>query len=382
MPKIPKKKQSEPVDLSDLDHMVNAAGAREPLWRGPESDHEQGGITFSLLVKWLNCRERFRLLVVEGLRREDDFNHRIEYGQMWHLCEETFARGGDIEVPLLKHCQALCQLYPTQQEQIELYYQVCKIQFPVYLNYWSKHPDVVSRYNYFSEEMFNEPYTLPSGRTVRLRGKWDSVDLIGRGNTARIYLQENKTKGDINPEQMQRQLMWDLQTMIYVVALTEYQKRYGQYRTGIEILSQDPIGGVRYNVVRRPLSGGRHTIRQKQKETRADYLARLRECIEGEPDYFFMRWKVEISRRDIERFRRQCLDPILKQLVGWWDWISQCQRLGQDPFTAGNGCHTRHPYGVYSVLNEGGSTEYDHHLDSGTMMGLERSTDLFPELKE
>jgi hypothetical protein len=178
VPKVPPRK-TEPVDLSEFDHVVNQAGAREPLWKGPESDHEQGGITFSLLSRFLNCRERFRLLVVEGLRSRDRFNHRLSYGDLWHLAEETFATGGDVDAALYAHAQGLARRYPNDQEHINLYYQVCKVQFPIYLNYWARQPDTVSRTNLLSEVAFSVPYTLPSGRVVRLRGKWDSVDLIG-----------------------------------------------------------------------------------------------------------------------------------------------------------------------------------------------------------
>ncbi len=59
-----------------------------PLWKGPEVD----GITFSLLSRFIACPERFRILVTEGLQPHDEFNHRIEYGNMWHTCEEAALR--------------------------------------------------------------------------------------------------------------------------------------------------------------------------------------------------------------------------------------------------------------------------------------------------
>src|SRR4051794_6290554 len=62
-------------------------GGGGPLWKGPEED----GITFSLLSQFLVCRERFRVRVIEGLSAGGGFNHRIEYGSMWHTCEEALA---------------------------------------------------------------------------------------------------------------------------------------------------------------------------------------------------------------------------------------------------------------------------------------------------
>ena len=122
---------------------------KEPLWKGPEED----GVTQSMLGRFLCCRERFRLLVVEGLAEADGFNHRIEYGNMWHVCEEEFASSpGNVmkgssknqgwENQLRKYCQKLCAKYPLAQEQIDKWYNVCKLQFPIYVKYWGKHPDV------------------------------------------------------------------------------------------------------------------------------------------------------------------------------------------------------------------------------------------------
>ncbi len=43
-------------------HSTNILATREPVWKGPEVD----GVTQSLLSRYLTCKERFRLLVIEG----------------------------------------------------------------------------------------------------------------------------------------------------------------------------------------------------------------------------------------------------------------------------------------------------------------------------
>lgn len=153
-----------------------------PLWKGPEQD----GITFSMLTRFLSCRERFRLYAIEGLRPVEQFNHRIEYGQMWHVCEEAVARdplppdhmGSPWFQALMVYCKELCRKFPLSQDQVDHWYNVCKVQFPLYVDYWSQHPDVINRVPLLQEQVFDVPYKLPSGRIVRLRGKWDSVDLV------------------------------------------------------------------------------------------------------------------------------------------------------------------------------------------------------------
>lgn len=363
-----------------------------PLWRGPEKD----GITFSLLCRFLCCRERFRILVIEGLKPVDYFNHKVEYGNMWHVCEERFAKyGGDMNwrEGVSFYAKSLCRKYSLQQEQIDHWYNVCKIQFSSYISYWANHPDIINYAPLIQEQVFDVPYKLDDGRIVRLRGKWDSVDLVGRGKDAGIYLQENKTKADINETKMVRQLTFDLQTMIYLIAL---QRDYDSLTSNLKI-PDDPywndllgthssrmpkIHGVRYNVVRRPLSGGKGSIvrhkatKNQLEETKEHYYNRLSVIIRESPEDYFMRWKIEVSSDDIEKFRKTCLDPILAQLCDWW----QCISGGEVSPHSSRYQNYRHPFGVYNVLDEGGSSDLDEYLATGSEIGLRRVDNLFSEL--
>lgn len=385
---------------------------KAPLWSGPESTSPDGGITFSLLSRWLYDRERFRLYVMEGLAPKPAFNHRLFYGDCWHICEEALAREkqhfGEVvgttlqEDNLRDYAQKTCAKFPLKQQEIEHWYNVCRVQFPIYCEYWRNNPDVQERTPVLQEESFNVPYQLPSGRHVILRGKFDAVDVIGKGKESALYLQENKTKGDIEEEILRRQLEsgFDLQTMIYMTALTQ--------DTGIEPLEsvkqyagrdakkfKTPINGIRYNVIRRPLSGGKGTIKRHEPtkskpdgESVEDYYGRVRSVIDGTgidskgnkypgPPYFFMRWKIEINAADLHRFQVQSLNPILENLCDWWSRI----KTGVDPFSAD--ALYRHwltPSGVWNPLEGGGATEYDEFLATGSMAGMDRIDNLFPEL--
>jgi hypothetical protein len=249
--------------------------------------------------------------------------------------------------------------------------------FPIYVDWWAKHPDVKNRVPKLQEHAFAVRYQLPSGRAVRLRGKYDSVDLIGEGKGVGVYLQENKTKSDINELQIKRQLTYDLQTMIYLVSLDTEQKRLDDstvkaqlsYRKGTHRHFY-PIAGVRYNVIRRPRQY------QGKKETQRQFLDRLQGIIQDSPGEFFMRWKCEVSAEDLVRFRRECLDPILEQLCDWWEYVTK----GSASHTPLAPCHWRHPFGVWNVLDEGGSSDLDEYLATGSEIGLRRVTNLFPEL--
>lgn len=371
------------------------AAINGPVWAGPESNAANGGITFSLLSKFLVCRERFRCYVVEGLASRNTFNHRIEYGNMWHICEETLAGiGGPSEDSrtmslvfshLEDYANELSKRYPLQQEEIEKWYLVCQVQFPIYRKYWAEHPDVLKRTPLLQEYKFQVPYKLPSGRIVFLRGKWDSIDIVEENKQSYIWAQENKSKGEIDEAQLRKQLVADLQTMIYLTAL--YEARHTKPLLDL-IPKGTKIAGIRYNVIRRPLSGGKGTIvrhkstKNKPEETWEHYLDRLRQIIDGSgedtpgPTHFFMRWNVEIGYQDLKRFQERCLNPILEQLCIWWDEVSRIS----NPFGGSNIHHYQFPYGVYSPLTDGGATDLDLYLQTGSDVGLRRTTTLFPEL--
>lgn len=334
-----------------------------------------------MISRFLSCRERFRLKYILGLEPYDKWNHRLGYGQMWHACEEALAADLDPLIKLAAHAHTMCQRYPMQQDEITKWANVCLVQFPEYVKYWSEHPDVMNRTPLLQEQVFDVPYSLPSGRVVRLRGRWDSVDLVDGG----IYLQENKTKGDIDRLQIERQLKFDLQTMLYLVALQESDERDKAGMVGF------PICGVRYNVIRRPLSGGRGNITpHKAKstkntytpaETEEQFYERLRrDYIAAEPDYWFFRIRAEISQQDIEVFRKTCLDPILETMCWWYEEVTG----NVWAVTAGwltRSMNYRTPFGVFSALEEGGATEYDAYLTTGSEVGLRRTEELFTELR-
>ncbi len=361
-----------------------------------------------MLSRFLSCRERFRLKYILGLEPRDTWNHRLGYGNMWHECEQAHAAGTDWHSKLHAHTIEMCKRYPLQADEILKWYSVCKVQFPEYVKYWAEEPDVKNRTPLRQEQVFDVPYRLPSGRVVRLRGKWDSVDLIreetegllGRHKQVveGVWQQENKTKADVDKLQIERQLKFDLQTMFYHVALENLDLEELFAAVGGEGDGY-PLLGVRYNVVRRPLSGGRGNISpHKAKyvkgvlktpaETMEQFYERLRhDYLAADPDYWFFRVRVEVSAHDVEVFSTTCLDPLLEtvciwyeQLTGRWDKENNPDAVvyGSDAIPPMN---YRTPFGVYSALEEGGATEYDAYLATGSEAGLRRGEALFPELQ-
>lgn len=392
MPPAPKKSA-----LADKLKSKGAKIKKEPVWKGPLKD----GITQSLLSDFLVCRERFRLKTVEGYQPQDTFRVQIEYGNMWHVCEEFYRPelGNDDWVrELNNYTRKLIKKYPMQQEQIVRWYKICVMHFPIGVEYWSNHPDELGGETVLTETKFAVPYTLPSGAEVLLRGKWDKVKVVTKGENRGLWLQENKTHGELNRNEIQRRLLFDQQTMLYLTALLQ--------DTGVEAIEEAkkeyPLRGVIYNVVKRPLSSGKGCIRQHQPskskpegESEEEYLHRLeheviRKMIADEtPEEpsFFARWNVYVDQEDVAKMIDRYYNPILEQLSQWWKWVSSPTGLA-DPFGSCSikgvapGIHWQTPYGFYNVLAEGGYGDVDNYLTTGDLAGLTKVTNLFPELTD
>ena len=364
----------------------------KPLWTGPSGEGPNGGVTQGLLGRFLGCRERFRLHAVEGIRPRDKFSPYLEFGNLWHVCEEHLASlnkaGGaawlNEPTALANYCKDLSAKYPFQREEIGHWHDVTLALFPEYVAHWSKHPDVLARTPLLQEQTFDVLYRLPSGRAVRLRGKWDSVDLVGDGKEAGVWLQENKTKSAISAEKIEAQLKFDLQTQLYLIALksassSDLAKKGWSNQTvgkGIHDLNTfgAPIKGIRYNVVRR---GAHKTVDSMMKKFGEDSR-------NGRIGEWFARWNVEVSAADIQRFKDQTLNPLLEHLCLWYDHVVAGKPFEPRSHTLEGdvSLHWRMPYGVYDPVAEGGFGDVDAYLDSGSMVGLHRTEVLFPELEE
>lgn len=400
MPKPPKRRKR------NLDKARVRASKNEPHWKGPYRE----GVSQSMLCKYLCCKERFRIWTIDGLGAKETYRVPIEYGNYWHLCEEKHAEGLDID-EVLYHLKEMWREklvdFRQEQKQVTKWYNVCRVQFPLYVDYWTNHPDTEDRIPLLQEEDFKCHYKLPSGRIVVLRGKWDSVDLVSNS----ICLQENKSKYDADDYKIEKQLRCDIQTMIYLIALKEYQEEILTSVNDGTVESDEliekwsrPINKVRYNVIRRPLSGGKGNIRphkakgSKPAETMEQFYNRLHDIIKEDLEQednntYFKRWNVDIDDEDIERFRFQVLNPILENLCDdyeWWEDCKGCNELGieKDPFDYSkrpNHHSPRHfvlPYGIYNVVGMGGFSELDDYVLKGSTVGLTKVKTFFPELED
>jgi len=360
-------------------------------WGGPEEE----GVSQSMLANYLQCKERFRVVHIDGLRPADELCIPIGFGNFWHLCEERFANNEEWVDDLKQYAIEVGLQYPKEQVEISRLYNACKVEFPIYVNYWAEHKEVLARTPLLQEKKFLVPLTLPSGRVVKLRGKWDSIDLI---EDREIFLQENKSKTSVQIYKIEKQLLYDLQVMTYLIAIENELEKTGTL-PGVpkdKIPSNFILSGVRYNVVLRALSGGLGSIKKCRKtkskpaESSRAFYQRLATTIEKHQDQYFKRWRVDITKADRDRFSHTTLLPILENLCDDYEWWAWCKLAKVDVY---NGVIRREqfkkhcpqnfrlPYGLYSPVLEGGYPRIDDYINTGSTVGLQKSNNFFPELQ-
>lgn len=409
MPKLKNPAPPRDLTLEETLAAVPSTARRGPVWAGPCGAGPQGGVTQSLISRWLCCRERFRLMVIDGLKAAEGLSTRLDYGNLWHTCEEAHAAGRPWDAPLKEHVKRLTAKHPLQQDQVIHLYNVVRATFPAYVDHWAKHVEGRERTPLLQEQEFDVPYQLPSGRVVRLRGKWDSVDLDGKGKAAEVVIQENKSKSEVDDARIMRQLKYDLQVNVYMIAFQAARAHDLGDLPGT--LTKELIAAlqpawtamdrgarlrhVRYNCVKRSTHKSTSADARKHPGGFVGHLGDLirADCKANTRDNgWFSRFVVELTPSDVAGFRRECLDPILEGMCDDHEWWAACHALGLDERNVFDGKmrsaefprhvprHFVMPMGVYNPLLEAGGTDLDEYLANGSIVGLQHATDLFPEL--
>jgi hypothetical protein len=314
----------------------------------PKWDLYKDGVSQSLLAKFINCRERFRLYAVEGLRPTDR-KEAMEFGTIFHKALEYHAQK-------MTTSQINTKLMKWAKDNPKVDKALCRIAtaiLPHYIDEWKE-----EKLEYVaSEEIFDVPYIASNGKTVRLRGRRDEMFV----RNGLLWLQENKTKTNIDEDKIMACLPEDLQTMLYV------------YTAGIDYHPRK-MGGVLYNVIRKP------SLKQGAKETESQFLKRISDDCADRRDHYFKRYDVELTQNDIDSFMDQILDPHITALVEWWESV---KHNPFDPWRLQDGernpHHWRRPFGIFDPMTFG-KGDYFELIVSGSHLGLETVETAFPEL--
>jgi hypothetical protein len=337
------------------------------------------GLTQSLLQKWIICRERFRILTVEGLKEaRAHFDAPLEFGDMFHAGMEAAANNLDPQKQLKAidaYTMKRIKESPSIASEATHWNAIAKCTFAEYQVFWGKQPPgpKVPKNFLFSEQKFNVKYPITSKDKVdyvRLRGKFDAAYLAAAmkmsvakrklnadfttNDLIPAILMENKTKGDFKPVEITQQLTNDLQTMWYLIAM----KRMGY----------DPRG-ILYNVIRRT------RLHYRKNDSTQSFVKRVRDDIRERPTWYFYREFVPIAASDITRFEVQTQRPILRDFLRWWDEIA----TGKNPYTIPG--HFLRPFGIYDGLSIGAKGDYFSYVTARDTSRLKKVTTLYSELE-
>ena len=325
----------------------------------PKWNLERDGISYSLLSVFINCRERFYHKAIRGLR-ERGRKEAMEFGTIFHKLIEQAARSPSQRnfTPFLhKWLKRKFNLLPPDEfEAQKLLGQIALAVFQEYQSHYQSKPE---RYTYFAQEaVFREPYILPSGRILEIRGRMDEIIQTPSG----LILQENKTKGRFNWDIVKATLPRNLQTMFYCTAV---QRRY--HTTPIAVL---------YNVIRKP------QLQQKSKEPDLEYINRIIEDIREQPDHYFKRHIHTFAENELAEWQIRTLHPHLEALYDWWESIkANPTNRWATPSGEINKLHYEKPFGVYDPMSDGKGEFFDLIVNKNPR-NLEQVETLFPELED
>lgn len=332
----------------------------EPIW-----DLYRDGVTQGSITKFLECREQFRLRYVFGWQSKAR-SGTTAFGSAFHaILAEIQVRGISIEKAVNRYLRSLGDLAPSARESVTLMLAEISLILELYLDHWLKDH---KRWNFIAREYeFETKHEVPivvrnqigeysGGDFIPIRGVYDGVfSTVKRKGK----LLETKTKGRIDESAIQSSLPHDIQTQLYLTTLRQYSGEKGNPFTGIE------TDEVCYDVIRNP------QLRLSKGESIRDYLKRLRADIERRSSWYFMRWNVTLLPGDTDRWVERFLNPVLAQMVAWWESIKH------DPNNPWGSPH--HFCNPNAFQNQYGRSELFGALTTEKYFDLERRSVPYPE---
>jgi ATP-dependent helicase/DNAse subunit B len=359
----PRKKKTSNTAKSRIVESATKAMPEIPFWKGPYKE----GVTNSLLQKYIACSHRFYIKTILGFEEVEDFIPAMQYGNFIHEAEEARIAGNDWEKAIEEYKTKLKSQHPKNQKDIYKWAYLAKKIFPMYIQHWEESLLEEERIPLLEEKVFNYEHKLPSGRVVKLKGKFDGI--FKNKESGEIVLQENKAKGEhrIHDAVLDETLKLNSQVMIYAIA-----------SQGEEVTEYKGVDGVLYNVLTRPLSQ-KSCPRLKKTETINEWLDRVVQFVSENKEKNFHRWYEPIRKEDRELFLTRILNPLLEQLCDWWDWVIEDPL---NPFREGNKYHYQTPFGIFSWLYQECQGDYYNYIVKNSIQGLKRTSNLFPELEE
>jgi len=295
----------------------------------PFRDLFNDGVTYSFLDEFQKCREQARLSYVVGYTQVE-MVEAFEYGNCIHACLEAYGKANREPINHNRVLndyreKRLKSLPASERTEFNRIVETARLVWPAYLSWWTakKGMETLPDCEFVSlEEDFKFTHILPEGKEIILRGRFDGI--LRYQN--KLWLMENKTKSVVD-DRIADYLPHDMQTMMYCHCV---QQKY-----------QEPVAGILYNVVRRP--GLKYSTKDPSLN---NLLQRIAADLQERPEFYFLRWNVYLDTNDIARWVDRVLNPILRNVMLWWDEI---KTNPFDPWSIPNRVHHyASPAGLYT----------------------------------
>ena len=261
------------------------------------------GVTQSQLMNYLGCR-RYAELSHEGWRQKRPASY-FRYGEIAHAILEEVYKTYKVppnELQIRKLVELASVAYqnknklfqsPEDEQVAEIQGAMLETTLYEYFQYWGK--EDFSKVKWLEQEKeFGFNVLLNSGTKIRVKGKRDATYKVGSD----ICLFETKTKSQIDENSLYELLAMDFQVDLYSLSL---RYEYGRY----------PIK-CRYNIIRRPGN------KLGKGETLQSFANRLREAVKNDPEHYFKRYSIDISKNHMTEFENE-LKHILTE---YWQWAT------------------------------------------------------------
>lgn len=257
-------------------------------WKGPED-----GITQSIINRFLECPYNFYLYAGLGLQDPEEYNANLTWGDSFHIGLEHLIRGDSIEVSTKHMLEYLKEEYPQSGPT-----------FPHSMSHMIRLYDLsyLGKEEWLTEQEFCEPYTLPNGRKIILRGKLDGH------NISKTRAVEHKCKKRHDKIKLRHEIYKDTQICLYslITGIREWQ----------------------YDVIKIPDIQYSPPVK-RLTETFANQVKRWYEEIDF-GDYpinkkkrlWIDQFPVYLSEDNILQFQKRVLDPVLLRMCKWYDKVT------------------------------------------------------------
>lgn len=260
---------------------------------------QETGISQSKVQDWLQCKRLFAMKMAgygNPLKEiQVGFGNCVHQILDWiYSAQEMPDKRGIIEL-VQRYEDEFMQnsILSPQDAQIEL----GKAQGILwgYVDYY--HDEFVENRYYDPEHVFNVDFN-----GYNLKGK---IDIRYKTKKGEKYIEDHKTKGRIEEDNIIKYLPLDIQSLFYLLA--------------DEIETGERAKGIIYNVVRNP--GSKPWV--SKNETIEAFMHRMYEESLKRPDHYFKRWKMEFVESDMQEYK---LD-----LMEWLDEIDYFIRRNKKP---------------------------------------------------